>query len=91
MKAAAVPIRDLVAVGGGLLLLLALSALTTLIPPAPWKTVLSLAIAGAKAALVVWWFMRLKQHRGLVRVFAAAGLVWLSFLAVLLASDYLTR
>lgn len=91
MKPSPVPCRDLIAIGGILIGLLALSALTTLLPPTSWRTALGLLIAAAKAAMVVWFFMRLKHQHGLVRVFSSAGVVWLCFLAVLLASDYLTR
>ncbi|HEX3731032.1 MAG TPA: cytochrome C oxidase subunit IV family protein [Opitutaceae bacterium] len=83
--------RDLALVLAALLALLAASAATVLLPLAPWKTACSLGIAAAKAALVGALFMRLREHGGLTRVFAAAGLCWLAILAVLAAADYLTR
>jgi cytochrome c oxidase subunit 4 len=82
---------DLIGIGIALLFLLALSALTVIGPSAGWKTIVSLAIAAAKLVLIVWFFMRLGRHRGLIRVFAAAGLCWLSLLLVLGFGDYLTR
>jgi caa(3)-type oxidase subunit IV len=83
--------RDLAWVLASLLGLLAASALTVLLPPAAWKTPLSLGVAVAKTALVAALFMRLREHAGLTRVFAAGGVCWLAILAVLAAADYLTR
>lgn len=91
MNAPAVRCRDLIWVGVVLLILLALSALTALGPQAGWKTAASLAIAVAKLGFIVWFFMRLREHRGLIRVFAGAGLCWLAFLVILSLADYATR
>jgi len=93
MKTAAssVRIRDLAAVFAGLFILLSLSAGSVLLPPARWKTAAALAVAVAKAGLIAAFFMKLKQHRGLLRVFAGAGLFWLAIFAVLIMTDYLTR
>jgi len=79
------------AVFSALLALLAISASTTLLPPSAWKGPAGLLIAAAKAALIVTFFMRLRSARGLVRVFAAAGLFWLAILGALILADYLTR
>jgi cytochrome c oxidase subunit 4 len=87
----AVAVGDLVGIFAGLIVLLVLSAATTAVAPAPWKTGAGLAIAGAKTGLIVWFFMKLRTQRGLIRVFAAAGLFWLGLFAVLLFCDYLTR
>lgn len=86
-----VRICDLAAVFAGLLILLALSAGSVLLAPARWKTAAALAVAVAKAGLIAAFFMKLKQHRGLLRVFAGAGLFWLAIFAVLIMTDYLTR
>jgi caa(3)-type oxidase subunit IV len=85
------PIRDLLLVLAVLLALLTLSAASTLLPPAPWKTGAGFLIAGLKVAVIALYFMRLREHRGLTRVVAAAGLFWLGLLFVLVLSDYLTR
>jgi cytochrome c oxidase subunit IV len=74
-----------------LLGLLALSAGSSFLPPAPWKTAAGLAIAAAKTVLIALFFMRLKYRRGLVPIFAVAGLFWLGILGTLLMADYLTR
>lgn len=89
--AASFAARDLIGIGLALLLLLALSAGTVLLPPAPWKTGASLAISAAKISLIVTFFMRINRSRALVRIFAFAGLFWLGILATLVAADYLTR
>jgi len=89
--APSIRIRDLASVFAALLILLSLSAGSVLLPPAGWKTAAALAVAAAKAGLIAAFFMKLKQHRGLLRVFAAAGLFWLSIFAVLMMTDYLTR
>jgi cytochrome c oxidase subunit 4 len=74
-----------------LLALLALSAGSSFLPPAPWKTAAGLLIAAAKTGLIALFFMKLRYQRGLVRIFAGAGLFWLGLLAVLLLADYLMR
>jgi len=83
--------RDLMVIGLMLLVLLGISAATVALPPAPWKTAVSLIISAAKIALIAVFFMRLNRSVGLVRVFAVAGLFWLGILATLVAADYLTR
>jgi cytochrome c oxidase subunit IV len=74
-----------------LLALLALSAASSFLPPAPWKTAAGLIIAATKTGLIALFFMKLRYQRGLVRIFAGAGLFWLGLLAVLLLADYLMR
>lgn len=59
--------------------------------PGHLKIAAGLAVAVAKAALIVGYFMQLRDQRGLVRVFAGAGLFWLCLLFALTAGDYLTR
>ncbi len=56
-----------------------------------WNLILALAIAGIKAALVLWFFMHLKERDDAVWVFAGAGFAWLALLLTLSFSDYLTR
>jgi cytochrome c oxidase subunit 4 len=79
------------AVFAALLALLALSAASSFLPAAPWKTAAGLVIAAAKTGLIALFFMKLRYQRGLVRIFAGAGLFWLGLLAVLLLTDYLMR
>ena len=55
------------------------------------KPVVGLVIAAAKAGLIVAVFMEFRERRGMVRVFASAGLFWLLLMFILTGSDYLTR
>ena len=74
--------------------LLALLAATTAIaflPLGPFNLALALAIAGAKALLVLVFFMELRHASGLVRAFALAGFFWLTILLGLTAADYTSR
>ena len=51
----------------------------------------ALAIAFAKATLVVLFFMHVRDSPRLVGLAAAAGLVWLAILLALVIADYSTR
>lgn len=51
----------------------------------------AMAIAVAKAALVVLYFMHIRYSTRLTWVFAAAAFMWLAIMAGLTLSDYLTR
>jgi cytochrome c oxidase subunit 4 len=57
----------------------------------PLNIVVALSIAGAKAALVVLYFMHLRYSERLTRVFAAAALFWLVVLIAITMVDYYTR
>ena len=52
---------------------------------------IALTIATCKAVIVVLYFMHVKFSPRLTWVFAIAGVFWLLILAVLTASDYMTR
>lgn len=56
-----------------------------------WNTPVGLAIAAAKAGLVILYFMHARYRTWLTWVVIAAGLLWLGILFVLTMSDYLTR
>jgi cytochrome c oxidase subunit IV len=76
------------------LALLSLLAATTALAFAPLGSAtlfVSLAIAAAKALLVLIIFMELKASSGLVRAFAAAGFFWLAILFALTMADYSHR
>lgn len=74
-----------------LLALLGLTATATLLPPGPWSTPIALGIATAKGALIFFYFMRLRERPGLIRLFALAGFFWLAILLVLTFADFFTR
>lgn len=78
-----------------LLALLTLTALTVLAATIhlhePWSDVVALAIAIAKASLVVVFFMHLKGSTSLVKIAAVGGFFWLLLFFAFVLSDVLTR
>ena len=77
---------------GLLFALLGLTVAVYVLPvPAAWATPIGLAIATAKAGLVVTVFMELAEGTAMVRIAAAASVVWLLFLFALTLGDYLSR
>jgi caa(3)-type oxidase subunit IV len=76
----------------GLIILLILTAVGSKIPVgAGVHDILAFGISVAKTALIVFIFMEVHYSKGIVRVFAGAGLVWLFLFFLLTFSDYLTR
>jgi cytochrome c oxidase subunit 4 len=76
------------------LLLMAGTAMTVAIAfvdLGPLNAVAALAIASAKATLVVLYFMHVRYSTRLTWVVVAGSLFWLGILLVLTLSDYLTR
>src|SRR5690242_14935004 len=74
-----------------LLVLLGLTVAGAVVRLGALNTVLSLAIASAKAILIAGYFMHLRDEVSLTRVFSAAGLAWLAILMTLSLGDYLSR
>jgi cytochrome c oxidase subunit 4 len=74
-----------------LLVLLALTAGSAFVPMGALNLVANLAIALAKALLVVFAFMHVRRGTPMIRVFALAGLLWLALLAGLSATDFAVR
>jgi cytochrome c oxidase subunit 4 len=74
-------------------LILLLAATTTLafVPLGTLNLFVALAIAIAKALIVLLFFMELRAGRPLVRTFAGAGFFWLLIFIVLTSADYLHR
>ena len=56
-----------------------------------FNTPLALAIAVAKAALIIFFFMNVRHGSPLLKVFAAAGFLWLGIMFLLTMADVLTR
>lgn len=75
----------------GLMALLAGTAAGAYLPLGRFNLVLSLAIAVAKATLVVLFFMQLRRPNPLLRLAASAALVFMAFLFTLTFADVLTR
>ena len=74
-----------------LMLLLAATTAIAFVPLGSLNLGISLAIAAAKALLVLLVFMELRASSALVRVFAAAGFFWLLIMITLTAADYTHR
>lgn len=74
-----------------LLVLLALTAGSAFIPMGAFNTFANLAIAVAKALIVMIIYMRLATDSPLLRMVAMAGFAWLALLVALALADLLTR
>jgi len=74
-----------------LMLLLGLTVGAAFIPMGVGNPITALVIAFAKTALIATFFMHLQRDSAIVRITAAAGLVWLSLLFAFSLADYLTR
>ena len=74
-----------------LLALMLLSLGSAYLKLGAWNMVAGLAIAAIKAAIVVWWFMRMRESGPLIRLAGVVGLgVW-AILVGLSGVDYETR
>ncbi|MGZ4813837.1 MAG: cytochrome C oxidase subunit IV family protein [Terriglobales bacterium] len=76
-----------------LMVLMVLTVILSRVPmPGPLNTLIALAIAAAKATLVLMFFMHLKyESYVLSAVVFVAGLFWLVIFFGLTLTDYLTR
>lgn len=84
-------VRRLVVVWVGLVVLLTSTVLVTFAPFGPIKPVINLMIAAAKAGLIVWVYMHLREQRGLNRIAALAAAAWLMILVTMMMTDLSTR
>jgi cytochrome c oxidase subunit IV len=91
MSAHVVPLKVYLSIFVLLLVGTALTVAVAFQDLGPMNTVAALAIAGAKATLVVLWFMHVKYSSRLTWVFAAAGLAWLVLMIGLTMADFETR
>jgi cytochrome c oxidase subunit 4 len=76
---------------GVLMLLTAMTVTAAYLDLGPLNTPIALAIAVAKAVLVILFFMHVRYGSHLTRVVVASGFFWLVILFVLTLSDYLSR
>jgi cytochrome c oxidase subunit 4 len=84
-------VRGLYMIYAALLVLLLLTVGVAFIHMGSMNIVMALAIAVAKACMVIWVFMHVRDGGKLVWMFASASFVWLGILLVLTMSDYLSR
>ncbi len=78
-------------VAAALAVLLVVTVLAAQVHLGVWNTPVAMSIALAKAALIVLFFMHVRYGSPLLRVFAAAGFLWLLLMFLLMLPDYLTR
>jgi cytochrome c oxidase subunit IV len=86
-----VPVSTYVAVFVALLFLTALTTGMAWVDMGRWNLIVALAIAVAKASLVVLFFMHLRYNKGLSRLAIVAALFWLGLMMTFSLSDELTR
>ena len=84
-------VKTLVLVWAALIVLTGTTAAVSYIDVGEWNIVVALLIAVTKASMVAWVFMGVRYSTNLTRLFCVAGLVWLSILILITASDYTTR
>jgi cytochrome c oxidase subunit 4 len=85
------PKKTYFAVFGGLLVLTALTVIVAFYDLGPLNNVAALGIAGAKASLVIYFFMEVRHASSLVKLVVFTGLIWLAILLALAGSDYISR
>jgi cytochrome c oxidase subunit 4 len=84
-------IRLYILVWVALMALLTLTVGATFAPIGALKGPVNLGIAFAKAALVFWFYMHLRQRPGLERLAAVAAAAWLLILLLLSGADFISR
>jgi len=86
-----VPLRIYYTVYGALLVLTVVTVGVSLVDLGPLSTVVALAIAAAKASLVILFFMHVRYGPRLIWIFASGGFFWLALLILLTMSDIVSR
>lgn len=76
---------------GALLFLTVATYALALVNLGAGNTIIALAIAAAKALLIILYFMHVRYSAWLMWAVVVAGLLWLGILFVLMMNDYLTR
>jgi cytochrome c oxidase subunit 4 len=74
-----------------LLLLVALTVEAARHDLGRWNFAVAVSIAAVKAFLIALYFMHVRESTPLIKLVAAAGLLWLSILFSLSLADYWTR
>ena len=85
------PLRVYLGVFGALLAGTALTTWVASIDLGRFNDVVALSIAGAKATLVILYFMHVRYSTRLIWVFALSGFVWLVLFMIGILTDYDTR
>ena len=91
MGEARVSIRTYLIVYVLLLILMILTTGLAYVDLTPWSSAVAMAIAGAKAVLVILYFMHLRTSSRMTWVFAGLGLYFVGILILLTMNDVRTR
>lgn len=85
------PVRHYAFVCGALLLLLLLTVSAAYVNLGPFNVAAAMLISLMKAALILLFFMHVRQASPLLRLFVFIGFFWLALLISLSLSDFLSR
>jgi cytochrome c oxidase subunit 4 len=83
--------RSLVVVWVGLVVLLSISVAGSFVFTGPINLLVSWGTATVKGALILWFYMHLREESGLARIMAVGAVAWLAILLIMTSADYLTR
>ena len=86
-----VPVRTNIAVFVALLLLLVATVGASQLPLGGWHLPVAMAIATAKAVLIMLFFMHVMYSHRLAMIVSVASFLWLAIMVALTLNDYLTR
>ena len=86
-----VPVKVYIAVWAALIILTITTVAVSKIELGEFNFIAAMSIAVLKGALVVLFFMHVKQSTALVQLMAGASLFWLAIMLVFLLSDYYSR
>ena len=86
-----VPLGLYIAIFVTLLVLTGVTTAVAFVDLGRWNTVVALAIAVSKMALVILYFMHLRYSANLTRIVLLASFLWLGILISLTLGDFLTR
>jgi cytochrome c oxidase subunit 4 len=84
-------VRTNLIVGAVLVVLAVVTTALALVDLRGWNVVISLAVAGLKAGLILLFFMNLRFAPGVVRLAAVGSLVWLGILLGGTLGEVITR
>jgi cytochrome c oxidase subunit 4 len=85
------PLRTYALTWLALMALLVLTAASSFFRLGTLNLAINMAVALAKALLVVLVFMHVRRGTPMIRVFAVAGVLWLALLVVLSSTDFISR
>ena len=82
---------QLIAAWAVLVALLALTVACALAPIGPVKSAVNIGAAVAKAAIIYWLFMHLREVSGFLRIAAVGAAVWIVLFGGMLYTDIVSR